>query len=209
MPDVLENLYEANFTSKTVKLNAKKVSSVFTANPVPDHLYYKFVNYFGRGTWQDRNFFTSDGSPAPMPAPRPGQKSRHPGEEGTSLFRSGKSLAELQDKALDGLAGTSIQNFTANGFDISQDGTVICSLFTRGDKIEMIMIWVDAESLDSKLNEERTTALYQVLAKAQDEKPQDWMYQVTKLLEYVLEQQNVMKAQTQHTSTHGVNLADL
>jgi len=68
---------------------------------------------------------------------------------------------------------------------------------------------VDAESLDSKLNEERTTALYEVLVKAQDKKPQDWMYQVTKLLEYVQEQQNVMKAQTQHTSTHGVNLADL
>ena len=189
MPDKLQALYEASFTSKTVKLNAKKISSVFTANPIPDHLYYKFVKYFNRSDWQNRNFFTTDVE--------------------RFALKYGKELAEEQTKFLEYLAGESIQPYTANGFDASQDNTVICSTLTRGNHLEIIIVWVDAQSMDTKPNEERAESLHQILVNADDNKPEDWMDHISKLLIYVQEQQNIIKAQTKHTDTHGINLADL
>lgn len=177
MNNKLEQLYEANFTSKTVKMNAKKLTFNFTATPIPDHSYYTF-NFTEASDWY------------------------------TGFEVAGADIEKQVEDVLKDIAGASVQSYTANGFNANENGTIITAVFTRAARLEKVRLYIDSNSIDIRMNEERTVELLNQLNKYAQEKPYNWTSHVSNIVSYVKNLQAVRSALTQNTSAHGIDLGD-
>jgi len=195
MPDKLQSIYEASFTSKTVKLNAKNASVNFVATPIPTHSYYVYSYYPAK----DRHY--------------PAKSHWYISSYNTDIYPKGNELKNAVDETLKSVSGASIQSYTANVFNVKEDGTVVIAIYTRGVKevsiFETGRLFIDANSMDSNANEDRLKEIGQELKKFDSTGQKDWRESVNHIVKYIEDIQNIKKAQTQHTATHGVDLSDL